>query len=199
MFDRINIFFYEKKEYEKYKNYFEDHAVLKIVCGDIFKYKADVLITPGNSFSILDGGIDNTVNIFFDSIERRIQKRLLLKWKGELPIGVSEVFAINCNTYYKNLCYSPTMMHPCIVSKTINCYLAFRGALIECSKQRTIKTINCPLLCKGVGAMPIETILHQMKCAYKTFMKPVSRDWLDINDSLYEIHNSDMQYEKYTI
>lgn len=194
MFDTINIFFYEKKEYEKYKNYFKDHPVLKIVYGDIFKHKADVLVTAGNFFGILDGGIDRSVNNFFENIEKRVQRRLMHKWKGELPIGASEFFVINGNSHYKNLCYSPTMMHPCIVSKTINCYLAFRGALLECSKCNTIKTINCPLLCKGVGAMPIETILHQMKCAYNTFTKPVPRNWLDINDSLYEIHNGDEKY-----
>lgn len=181
-FSKIYIVIYDKLEYEEYKNFFYNHPVLEILYGNIFNYKADAFITAGNSFGLMDGGIDGHVNYFFDHIENRVQRKIMSDWKGELPVGVSIVFHVSGNNNYKYLCYSPTMRTPGPIPDSYNAYLAFRGALIECSKYSEISTIILPLLCRGVGCMKIEKILKQFQLAYDSFNQPIPRDWFRIND-----------------
>lgn len=189
-FESICVVIYDKQEYETYKHFFNNHPVLQILYGNIFNYKADAFITAGNSFGLMDGGIDGHVNYFFDHIEKRVQRKILSDWKGELPVGVSIVFHVSGNNNYKYLCYSPTMRTPGPVTDTYNAYLAFRGALIECSKYAEISTIILPLLCRGVGCMPAEKVLKQLELAYESFKQPIPRDWRRINDQSKQLHSS---------
>lgn len=180
VFTKIQVCIYDQKEYNIYKDYYKNHDVLEIIYGNIFNQKMDCMITAGQSYGMMDGGIDGHTNYFFDRIEKKIQQEILLKWKGELPIGGSIILNTPENSNFRYLCYSPTMRVPCNVAKTQNAYYAMRGALIECEKY-DIKTIITPLLCRGVGCMDPEKILHQIKHAYETFINPTKRDWRDIS------------------
>ena len=175
-FTKIQICIYNQIEFNKYKTYFKNHPVLEIVYGNIFNYKADCMITAGQSFGMMDGGIDGDTNYFFGMIEKRVQDNILQHWRGELPVGVSLVLDTPDNSNFKYLCYTPTMRIPCNVAKTNNAYYAFRGALIECSKY-DIKTIVTPLLAHGIGCIDTKTILDHFKHAYDTFMNPTLRNW----------------------
>jgi O-acetyl-ADP-ribose deacetylase (regulator of RNase III) len=182
MFQKISIFILNRVEYEKYKYFFKGHPVLEIHYGNIFNHKADCIVTAGQSFGMMDGGIDGCVNYFMGMIEPKVQETILNEWQGELPVGMSILIDTPNNTHYKFLCYAPTMRIPCDVSNSTNAYLAFRGALIACSKVSRIQHMVCPLLCGGIGNMPTETILNQMKHAFDTFMNPTKRNWKDINN-----------------
>ena len=177
MFEEIRVFVYNRQEYEQYKNAYSDHPVLKVRYGNIFNDKSDAFVTAGNSFAMCDGGIDGHMNVFFGMIEKRIQQKVLDEWRGELPVGASLLFDTPENSHFRYLCYSPTMRIPMRVPDSINAYLAMRGALVECSKVPTIKTISVPLLCRGVGLMEIGDILKQIWHAYNTVVHPTPRNW----------------------
>lgn len=180
-FTKIKVFIYDEKEYKKYKSVFDGHPVLQVCYGNVFNESADCFITCGQSYGMMDGGIDGHTNYFFDRIERRVQDKINTKWRGELPVGASIVLATPTNAKYKHLCYAPTMRVPMNVAKTNNAYLAMRGALVECSKKKyQIKTIVVPLLCRGVGRMPCKKILDQILHAYNTFVRPTPRIWKEI-------------------
>lgn len=184
----IRVCILDRDIYNTYKHYFDNDDTIDIVYGNIFNYKADCMITAGNSFGMMDGGIDGHVNYFFDYIQTDVQKAIKEKWAGECPVGASVIVPVD---HTKNamgchyLCYSPTMRTPGIVSKTINAYLATRGALVECSKIPDISEIIMPMVCLGVGRMDPGTILHQIKLAVKTFNNPTKYDWFDINEQAH--------------
>lgn len=173
----ITVFIYDHIEYKQWKDYYGGHPILKIAYGNIFNHKADCFVTAGNSYGMCDGGIDGYMNYFFDMIEKRVQDEIMRQWRGELPVGASIVFDTPNNSHFKYMCYAPTMRVPMNVVGSINAYLAMRGALVECSKYKDIKTIAVPMLCRGVGRMSCEDILKQIKHAYDTFANPTPRNW----------------------
>ena len=94
---KIKVFIYDQREYEQHKNAYANHPILEIHYGNIFNDRSDVFVTAGNSYAMCDGGIDGTMNYFFDMIETRIQEEVMKEWRGELPVGVSIVFQTPTN------------------------------------------------------------------------------------------------------
>ena len=73
----VHVHIYDQCEYEKHKDYYNDCDNLQIHYGNIFNFKADALVTAGNSFGMMDGGIDGAVAYFFKDIEQRVQKKII--------------------------------------------------------------------------------------------------------------------------
>lgn len=197
--EKITVFIYDQKEYKQWKDFYNNHQVLNIEYGNIFNTYADCLVTAGNSYGMMDGGIDGHVNYFFDGIEKRVQQKILKQWYGELPVGASLVFETPNNQHFKHLCYAPTMRTPMNVSLTNNAYLAMRGALVQCAKYPSIKTIAVPMLCRGVGCMSCENILRQIRHAYSTFVYPTPRKWSAIVKESHGINTIEDTVEDNTI
>lgn len=110
-----------KDIYEQYQHYFHDVEGLSIVYGNIFNHTADCFVTAGNSFGMMDGGIDGHVNYFFDYIQHRVQQEIGRLWRGECPVGASVMVPVGKNDMKcKYLCYAPTMRTPRIVTATQN-------------------------------------------------------------------------------
>jgi len=169
--------------FKKYEHMYDGIDGLNIVYGNIFNHQADCLVTAGNSFGMMDGGIDGHVNYFFDYIQTSVQQAIGEQWRGECPVGASVVVPVSHNQMNcKYLCYSPTMRTPSNVATTINAYLATRGALVACAERNDIETIIMPMLCLGVGRMAPQVILHQIKRAWISFHNPCPCDWFKINE-----------------
>jgi O-acetyl-ADP-ribose deacetylase (regulator of RNase III) len=159
---------------------------ISVVRGDIFQCKdADCMVTAGNSFGMMDGGIDGSTNYQFGMIEGRVQRSILEQWRGELPVGAAIVLPTEPTMHlrYRYLCYAPTMRLPQPVLKSLNAYLAMRAALIACGAKPDIRVIAVPLLCRGVGRMDVEEIVHQICRAWETYHRPTRADWHAINDA----------------
>ena len=189
-FTKIVVVIYDKEVYRACK-FFYNSPILKILYGNALNYKADVFVTSGNSFSIMSGGnIDSGINTFFNQIEKRVQRRILIEWRGELPVGVSMVFHAPGNARYNYLCYTPMMRLPAniesIQATGYNTYIAFRGALIECSKYSDIETIVVPVFHKNKDT--VEHILHQIKMAYESFLNPIKPEPASIKQHLSQLH-----------
>ncbi len=161
------------------------HPGVTVVHGDIFACKqADCLVTAGNSFGMMDGGIDGLVNYQFGMIEGRVQGEIMRgQWRGELPVGAAIVLPVvpTMHLAFTHLCYAPTMRTPRPVAKTANAYLAARAALVACSAFPEIRVIAMPLLCHGVGGMDAADVILQVRHAWDTFHQPTERDWSAIN------------------
>lgn len=179
--------------YNECQHFYDGVHGLEIVYGNIFQHKADCFVTAGNSFGMMDGGIDNNVNYFFDYIQSDVQQAIMDHWRGECPVGASVMLPVKRNAMgCKYLCYAPTMRMPQVVSKTNNAYLAARAALIECSRIPSINTIIMPMLCLGVGRMPPATVLHQIKCAWQSFHSPCLCNWTAINKFEQVLNDEDV-------
>ena len=157
----------------------ENSESVRVVCGDIFECsEADCIVTPGNSFGIMDGGLDWYIGFAFPDIEERVQAAIMADpWRGELHVGSAIVLPLAAG---KSMCYAPTMRTPSpCASGSINAYLAMRGALIACAAAG-LKTVAVPLLCHGVGKMSPDASIRQIKHAHRTLITPTPRDWRSV-------------------
>ena len=78
------------------------------------------------------------------------------------------------------------MRTPSACPRSINAYLAMRGALVACAEFTAqipaIRTIAVPLLCHGVGRMDPDVVIHQIRHAWDTFARPTPPRWIAISD-----------------
>ena len=140
--------------------------------GDILQGSADLIATAGNSYGMMDGGIDGSINYYLNYVDQEVRKYIFAKYLGECPVGSSFLIEVNqrCHNYHY-LAYVPTMKVPCDVSSSINAYLAMRSLIILMFER---KCMSCclPLFCRGAGEMKIATICHQYEQAFQSLFPP---------------------------
>jgi len=93
--------------------------------------RGDILVTPGNSFGIMDGGFDYAVReCFGEAIQMRVQRKIIAEYCGEQPVGAS--FLVQTGRPYPAfLAYTPTMRRPKEIDAEV-VYNATRAAIIAC-------------------------------------------------------------------
>ena len=175
---------------EKWEQVFSSYPEVKILKGDYFQQSADAIVSPANSFGIMDGGLDLAIrNELGFQVETDIQKVILNKYHGEMPIGTAEII----NTKHDRWSYiiaAPTMRIPENIAYTLNAYIAFRAILIainsfnESEPKRVIKSLICSGLGTGIGSMEPTKCAAQMRAAYKLIKEPARIS------SYEEIHRS---------
>jgi len=159
-------------------------------CRDFFAEPADAMVSPGNSFGIMDGGLDAAIrDTLGPSLEMRVRTMLAERHHGELHVGGAELLETG-DGRWPLLVFAPTMRVPDDVSRTTNAYVAFRAILLAVRRHneggaRPIRSLVCPGLCTGVGAMPARRSAAQMRVAYRQLQEPLT---LPSFDAIYEIH-----------
>jgi O-acetyl-ADP-ribose deacetylase (regulator of RNase III) len=172
---------------------FVNCPAIEVLCGDYFQKSADAIVSPANSFGIMDGGLDLAIrNELGLVIQQKVQEVIVQKYHGELPVGCAEIVETN-DTRWKYLIAAPTMGIPEPIRFTINPYLAFRAILVAIenfNRTRGAAVINsciCPGLGTGVGGVSAATCARQMRAAYQT-MKSVAR--IPSYDAIHEFHST---------
>ena len=175
---------------DKWRQVFSSYPEVEILEGDYFQQSADAIVSPANSFGIMDGGLDLAIrNELGFQVEKDIQEVILKKYHGEMPIGSAEIINTNHNKW-SYLIAAPTMRIPENIAFTLNAYIAFRAILIainsfnESKPNRTIKTLICSGLGTGIGSMEPVKCAAQMRAAYKLIKEPARIS------SFAEIHKS---------
>ncbi len=149
-----------KKEFPAFEN-------IKIYNDDIFKIPADALVSPANSFGIMDGGIDGKIRDFFGTeIEKNVQRQIRELYYGELPVGNAILTSTGIH-FIRYLITAPTMRVPAVVKSTLNAYLAMRAVMVLLKKTPEIQSVSIPGLCALTGAMPYNVVARQMRVAYE--------------------------------
>jgi len=168
---------------EAWKGWFKDEPVLPdseivIEQGDIFDGPGDCIVSPANSFGIMNGGIDQAYTDRFGIIvQERIQKILRDKYWGELPVGCAVIVPTD-DPEFPWCASAPTMRVPESVSNTLNAYHAFRAVRLAVERHNkdpraaehpnwTIKSILCPGLGTATGKLDYDLCARQMLCAYR--------------------------------
>lgn len=152
---------------------FEGVEDVEIAEGDYFERGADAMVSPANSFGIMDGGLDLAIrNALGATIQRRVQKVILERHHGELPVGCAEIIETG-EPRWPLLVVAPTMRVPESVAQSLNAYLAFRAALLACRRHATgINSLVCCGLGTGIGNMEPTRCAAQMRIAYKHAQEP---------------------------
>lgn len=164
-----------------------------VLKGDYFQQPADAIVSPANSFGIMDGGLDLAIRDKLGVVvESRIQQLILNKYHGELPIGCAEIIETGHHDW-KYMISAPTMRVPESIEFTINAYLAFRAILLAIKNLNTINgnrqidSVVCSGLGTGCGRMPSTRCAGQMFLAYKSML---FRPTIGQFDSIYDFHRS---------
>jgi O-acetyl-ADP-ribose deacetylase (regulator of RNase III) len=118
---------------------------VEVIKNSISQASGEYLVTAGNSFGFMDGGIDGYINemISFRKEPRFnviVRKHISEAFDGLLPVGQSTILSID-NTFvnFKYLVYCPTMIIPENVNNTLNAFYAYRGSLLAIKNILIIK------------------------------------------------------------
>ncbi|QFT56450.1 macro domain-containing protein [Microbulbifer sp. THAF38] len=167
-----------KELVEAWHQVFGDIEIFEIIEGDFFSKPADAMVSPANSFGIMDGGLDLPIrNELGFEVEDRLQERIKSDFHGELPIG-SAIVIPTSNSRWPYLISAPTMRIPEDISNTMNAYHAFRAILNsvrlfnESTPTQRINSIVCPGLGTGIGNLPARRCAGHMRAAYNYLSKP---------------------------
>ena len=152
---------------------FEDQREVEVHVGDFFDFPADAMVSPANSFGIMDGGLDHAIRdrLGFE-VQRSAQAMILERYHGEMPVGAAEVVAAD-HAHWRYLIVAPTMRVPENVARTVHAYLAFRAVLLAVARfnarpehrDAPIESVLCPGLGTGVGRLDPERCAVQMRMA----------------------------------
>lgn len=155
---------------------FEDMEGVEVVEGDFFQRPADAMVSPANSFGIMDGGLDLAIRdrLGFEAQEAA-QRVILERHHGELAVGSAEVVSTG-HSEWPHLVVAPTMRVPESVARTAHAYLGFRAALLAVARFNAgggaIRSMVCPGLGTGIGAMDYERCAVQMRMALRQVRGP---------------------------
>jgi len=137
----------------------------------------DCMVSPANSFGLMDGGTDGAITRFFgDALQKRVQKRIVEEFLGEQPVGTSMIVETG-HPKHPYVAHTPTMRIPMPVARTDNVYLAMWAMLLAVRRhnrraERLINSVACPGLGTGVGRMPFPEAARQMALAYRNLLTP---------------------------
>ena len=155
---------------------------------------ADCIVSPANSFGMMDGGIDATLTLMLskehdmDYIGKKVRKEINTKYFGEQPVGTCLLISTD-NDKFPWLAHSPTMTVPNDVSKTYNAYYAFKSVLGEILLHNRsvkyndrIRSVLTTTFATGYGCMELKQSLKQMKLAYDNVSKNEKCSWNSATD-----------------
>ena len=137
----------------------------------------DCLVSPANSFGMMDGGMDAAIVRFFgDSLMTKVQQYILDEFLGEQPVGTSFIVETG-HPKHPFLAHTPTMRVPMSIAGTDIPYIAMWAMLLAIRRhnqhtERKINSIACPGLGTGIGRVPYHEAARQMALAYDNFLHP---------------------------
>jgi O-acetyl-ADP-ribose deacetylase (regulator of RNase III) len=143
----------------------------------------DCLVSPANSFGLMDGGVDAQITMYFGlSLMARVQERIRTEYLGEQPVGTSMIVETG-DDEHPFLAHTPTMRVPMVVADSDVPYIATWAMLIAVHRHnlhdaRKIRTVACPGLGTGVGQYELDGAARQMIQAYRNYLEPAfADDW----------------------
>ena len=84
----------------------------------------DCMVSAGNSFGLMDGGVDLAIIRYFGiDLMDRVQEYILQEFRGEQPVGTSFIVETQ-HPQHPFLAHTPTMRVPMEITHTDNIYNA---------------------------------------------------------------------------
>lgn len=165
---------------------------VEVLRGDFFSREACAMVSPANSFGVMDGGLDLAIRDTLGlHVEQRVRARIVEAHHGELPVGAAEIVETDDSRWPLLVC-APTMRVPEDASRTLNAYLAFRAALLAVAaygarRGAPVPSLVCPGLCTGVGAMAPRRCAAQMRGAWRQVTGPAKTPPFD---EIHRVHRA---------
>lgn len=157
---------------------------VSVYCDVFQRMHFDCIVSPGNSFGLMDGGMDGAIIDHFGlELQSKVQSAIIREYGWEQPVGTSMVLAIDNTEPRKYLAHTPTMRVPEDLNGTDNVYRAMKAMLLAVERHnlvmKDIRTVVCSGLGSLTGALPYDKVAGQMSLAYSYFkrQRPLSLNW----------------------
>lgn len=143
---------------------------INVVHGDLKAfldtYDVECIVSPANSFGLMDGGYDYAITEYFgDRLQKNVQQYIIDKYYGEQTICTS--FIIDIPNTAKKLIHTPSMLVPMDMRNSDVVYQCTRATLI-CALENNIDSIVIPAFGGGCGKIEPNIIAKQMQLAFDT-------------------------------
>jgi O-acetyl-ADP-ribose deacetylase (regulator of RNase III) len=172
-----------------WQKHFEFEPGVQVFDANIFDVECDAIVSPGNSFGFMDGGLDLFISQHYGwDIQAELQRRIKQLPLNELLVGQTEIIQSRSGKF---IVCAPTMRVPGSqqIPESVNAYLAMKGILSACLAHPEIHSVALPGLCTGTGKMPFAIAAHQMYSAYKEIIKNEVPEFpLFIDAIKYDMH-----------
>lgn len=135
---------------------------IDIFHGDLLEvanFHWDCLVSPANSFGIMDGGIDLAIRNLYPEVQQNVTWMVKHRFNGEQPVGTCELVPLGGNLD-RLLAHTPTMRHPRRI-EAVQVYDAMRAMLLAVdawNEQVVIHNADVKLLGNGRLLKPVETV-----------------------------------------
>ena len=151
-----------------WKMYFQNEENVSVVFDkfDNFMctYKVDCIVSPANSFGLMDGGYDEAITTLFgDELQKSVQKYILENYYGEQPVGSS--FIIETPVKGIKLIHTPTMRVPEKIYDDAVIYTCTRTCLMT-ALENNIESIVIPAFGEATGKVSCDNVAGMMWMAY---------------------------------
>ncbi len=170
---------------DEWIKYFKDFSDVEVVCDNIEYYditNVDCLVSPANSYGIMNGGYDLALTrMFGNCLQEKVKEYIINNFYGEQTVGSSIIVDIpNTN---KKLIHTPTMRIPSPIVDSEIVYTSMRSTLI-CALNNNVKSIIIPAFGGDTGMLPMRIVAKEMFKAYIQIFKSNIKvhSWNDVYD-----------------
>ena len=175
------------KQLDEVFPHLKDKVELKLGSFDSIR-SYDAIVSPGNSFGFMNGGVDNALREFFGTqLEQRVMDKIKEDFLGEHNVGSAFVIETK-DSDYPWLVHAPTMRVPSVIAGTDAVYSATWAALVAVTlhnktESQKIEHLVFPGMGTGAGKMNFDKAAGQMLLAFERMFNPsFSKKWKDAYD-----------------
>lgn len=155
----------------------------------------DLIVSAGNSFGLMDGGLDAAIAHMIPGIQDAVQERVASYYCGEMPVGTCMIVPTS-DARFPYIAYTPTMRYPRMIAaelvydSTRAFLLAVRQWNLE-HEAEPIETIACPGLGTATGGVGVFHAARVMRLAWNVVVERPPAfylDWDEVADHLKDLY-----------
>ena len=165
---------------DSWAKYFSKETDVHIVCGDFANFinehpTIDGIVSPGNSFGLMDGGYDKAITNYFGTwLMKDVQKTILEHFYGEQGVGTCLIITMPITNMVDDkilLLHTPTMRTPEKIYDIRVIYQCMRETLIAAEHSNRTEIV-IPAFGACTGGVPCDDVARMMFLAYKQIKNP---------------------------
>ena len=146
----------------------------------------DTIVTAGNSFGIMDGGLDFFVRRYYrnkgEDIESIVRYDILSEFNGEQPVGTAMI--VFPNLQLPKLVHTVTMRYPMRLYDISHIRDCMRLSLFQ-AYENFGKNITMPSFGAGTGSNDYDLCAKYMKQGYDNFYNcKMPNNWEEVNEKI---------------
>lgn len=150
---------------------FKKFSEVNVLHGNILELAENTIVSPGNSYGFMDGGIDRLyIEYFGIHLQTEVMKAVSYRPEGYLPVGTG-AFILTGDPQIPYMIAAPTMMTPGPV-KSANCFFAMIAVLkVAYQNRKAVQKVFCPGLATGIGKVHPHLAAKEMANAYRKWVQ----------------------------